>query len=413
MDIKGLSRLMGPVAGSDLKDIAGGTFDPEDFFGALDAKIFGVIDLWDIIQMVQSSEFLGKTKNLPKLTTDTTSDKLTVELKWEPELKDWNNLFIASNGNKNASLTIMGQLSVQSSGEADVNINCTMKNFSIDLIGNIESFIIIRFDDITFEAKGGKKADVDVNIAEIEFVGVLAFVETLKDLIPLNGFSDPPSLDVTEQGIVAGYSLALPDLAIGIFSLQNLSLGASFTIPFIKDPLSVRFNFCDRHNPFLLTVSMFGGGGFFAITLDPKGVQILEAAFEFGASISVNFGVASGGVYVMAGIYFKMEMNPDKAALTGYFRMGGEVDVLGIVSASIELYLSLMYEFSSGKCAGKATLTIEVEILFFSVSVEISCEKKFAGSSGDPTFKQLMEPYTDPETGLEIKPWETYCQAFA
>jgi hypothetical protein len=413
MDIRGLSRLMGPVAGSNLSDIAGGTFDPEDFFGALDAKIFGVIDLWDIIQMVQSSEFLGKTKNVPKLTADTTSDKLLVELKWEPELKDWNNLFIASNGSVDASLSIKGQLSVQSSGEAEVDITCELKNFSVDLIGNVESFIIIRFDDVTFKSKGGEKADVDVNIAGIEFVGVLAFVETLKDLIPLKGFSDPPSIDVTEQGIVAGYSLGLPDLAIGIFSLENLSLGASFTIPFTKDPLSVRFNFCDRHSPFLLTVSMFGGGGFFAITLDPKGVQVLEAAFEFGASISVSFGVASGGVYVLAGIYFKMEMDPDKAALTGYFRMGGEVDVMGIISVSIELYLSLMYEFSSGKCVGRATLTIEVEIIFFSVCVEISCEKKFAGSGGDPTFQQLMEPYTDPETGLEIKPWETYCQAFA
>ena len=413
MDIQGLSRLMGPVAGSNLTGIASGSFDPEDFFGALDAKIFGVIDLWDIIQAVLPSEFKGKTKNVPKLTTDTTSDKLKVELKWEPELKDWNNLFIASNGSKDAALTILGQLSVQSSGEADMDITCALTNFSIDLIGNIESFIIIHFDDITFTSKGGKKADVDVNIAGIEFVGVLAFVETLKNLIPLDGFSDPPSLDVTEKGITAGFSLGLPTLAIGVFSLENLSLGASFTIPFIKDPLSVRFNFCDRHSQFLLTVSMFGGGGFFAITLDPKGVQILEAAFEFGAKLSVNFGVASGGVYVMAGIYFKMEMNPDKAELTGYFRLGGEVSVLGIISVSIELYLSLMYEFSSGKCVGKATLTIEIEIIFFSICVEISCEKKFAGSDGDPTFKQLMEPYFDPDTGEEIDPWKIYCQAYA
>ena len=68
------------------------------------------------------------------------------------------------------------------------------------------------------------------------------------------------------------------------------------------------------------TPAFLGGGGFFGVTIDPNGVQILEAAFEFGASISVDFGVASGGVEVMAGIYFRMEQ--DDASLTGYFRLG-------------------------------------------------------------------------------------------
>lgn len=415
LQITGLSRRMGPVssAGDDLSKIDGGTFDPEDFFKGLDAKIFGVINLWDIIQLVGSTDFLNNLEKIPKLVTDTTQGKLEVKFEWSPKLKDWANIFIARNGNTAAELNINAKLLVQSSGETDIDISCTLNNFSIDLIGNIESFIIIRFDQIKFISKSGKKADVDVKMADIEFVGVLAFVETLKDLIPLDGFSDPPYIDVTAKGISAGFTLGLPNLAVGVFSLENLSLGAGFTIPFIGDPLSIRFNFCERQSPFLLTVSMFGGGGFFAITLDPKGVQMLEASFEFGASLSVNFGVASGGVYVMAGIYFKMQMNPDKAELTGYFRMGGEVDVLGIISVSIELYLSLKYEFSSGKCVGKATLTIEVEILFFSVSVEISCERKFAGSNGDPSFKELMEPYTDLITGQEVKPWEVYCKAFA
>lgn len=422
MQIKGISRLMGPVAG-DLKKISVGTsdptFDPEDFFGDLDAKIFGVIDLWDIIQAVGGDNFIKSLTDTddpkaPKLITDTsTPGELKVIFKWNPEVKDWNNLFIASNESKDASLQIKAELCARSLGEPDIDINCTMQNFSIDLIGNIESFIIIRFDEIVFISKGGEKPDVNVKMGDIEFVGVLSFVETLKDLIPLDGFSDPPSIDVTEKGISAGFSIGLPSIAVGVLNIQNISLGASFTVPFINDPLSVRFNFCERQSPFTLTVWAFGGGGFFAITLDPGGVQLLEASFEFGASLSVDFGVASGGVHVMAGIYFKMEMTENKAELTGYFRMGGEVDVLGIISVSIELYLRLHYEFSSGKCVGKATLTIEVEVLFFSVSVEISCERKFAGSSGDPSFKELMEPYTDPITKQEVKPWEEYYRAFA
>ncbi|HEV7843448.1 MAG TPA: hypothetical protein VGO69_07105, partial [Pyrinomonadaceae bacterium] len=322
------------------------------------------------------------------------------------------------NNGVDASLTIAVEVSAKTnlSSAPRANISCLLQNFSLDLIGNVESFIIIRFSKLEFRSVTGKKPDIDVVMDEIKFVGVLSFVEVLKTLIPLDGFSDPPALNVTAEGIDASFSMALPNIAFGVFSLQNLSLGAGFNLPFVGKPLSVRFNFCERQSPFLLTVSLFGGGGFFGITLDPAGVQILEASFEFGASLSVDFGVASGGVYVMAGIYFRLEViagGGNKASLTGYLRMGGEVEVLGIISVSIELNLSLTYEFSSGKCTGRATLTIEIDILFFSASVEIEAERKFAGSNGDPTFAQLMEPYVDPRTDEMVDPWREYCEAFA
>jgi hypothetical protein len=261
--------------------------------------------------------------------------------------------------------------------------------------------------------------NVDVLLSDIKFVGPLSFVETLRDLIPLDGFSDPPSFDISPQGIDASFSVALPSISIGVLSLSNLSLGAGFTVPFIGQPLSVRFNFCSREQPFTLTVYMFGGGGFFGITIDPHGVQILEAAFEFGASLSIDFGVASGGVHVMAGIYFRMEQ--DAASLTGYFRLGGRVDVLGIITASIELYLELRYEFQTGKCIGKAKLTIEISVLIFSGSVTITCERKFAGSNGDPTFREMVgfdpslslaDELAQIDTGTGYA-WRDYCEAFA
>jgi hypothetical protein len=97
------------------------------------------------------------------------------------------------------------------------------------------------------------------------------------------------------------------------------------------------------------------------------------------------------------------------------------VSVLGLISASLELYLELRYEFETGKAAGKASLTIEVEVFMFSASVTITCEKKFAGSNGDPGFRDLMG--LNPALSLPdelnaigdetIYPWRTYCEAFA
>ena len=164
----------------------------------------------------------------------------------------------------------------------------------------------------------GKKPEVDVVFTAFLFKGPLSFVQTLRELIPFDGFSDPPDVQVTPEGITAGFSVGLPNIAIGVFSLENLSLAAGFNVPFVGPPLSTWFKFCTRENPSRLTVSLFGGGFYFGLTADAGGLTVLEGAIEFGAAASVDFGVASGSVSVMAGLYFKIEGSD--YTLAGYFR---------------------------------------------------------------------------------------------
>jgi hypothetical protein len=371
------------------------------------------------------AEILGAAGDIAQIIENLLGDELVIRFDWKPEIDNWalpgenkdkDPIFRAND--KHGFVVAVEAKVKKSGGSPKINVVCSLKRFDLILIAPA-GFMELNFEKIEFSVDQSAKMNVDVLLSDIKFIGPLSFVETLKDLIPLDGFSDPPYLDITPQGIDAGFSLALPNIAVGMFSLTNLSLGAGFTVPFIGQPLSVRFNFCTREQPFNLTVTLFGGGGFFGVTIDPHGVQILEAAFEFGASISVDFGVASGGVHVMAGVYFRMEKSA--ASLTGYFRLGGHVSVLCIVSASLELYLELRYEFESGKCVGKATLTIEVSVFMFSISVKITCERKFAGSNGDPTFREIMGavpalPLADEL--LQIQPatqyaWREYCEAFA
>jgi hypothetical protein len=138
---------------------------------------------------------------------------------------------------------------------------------------------------------------------------------------------------------------------------------------------------------------------------------MLEAALEFGASCAIDLGVAQGGVHVMAGIYFKIESGKG-VTLTGYFRLGGNMSVLGIISVSIEINLSFTYQ-EPGKAVGRATITVEIDVFMFSVSVEVECERKFAGSANDPTFRELMGPDLDPDPAKTVRPWTTYCEAYA
>lgn len=351
-------------------------------------------------------------------------ETVNARLSWSTELAPWPAgaaLFqprqapgqAAAAARATLDLAVEVQAPTRPGKEPTATVVCSITPFSLRLLGD-DPFISLVVDVLEFTLKPGRKPDVNIVLADpgVVFGGPLSFVNALQELIPFDGFSDPPYLDVDAQGIRAGFDLALPDIAIGVFSLSNISLGAEARVPFIGDSLDFTFNFCTRENPFRLTVWVFGGGGFFAITVTPECCRMLEAAFEFGAACALDFGVASGSIECMAGIYFRLETSADGSddgELTGYFRLRGEVDVLGLISASLELYLELSYEPPSGKATGRASLTIEVEVLFLSMSVEISCEKKFKGSNQDPTFSEVMGLI--PPGGR--RPWDEYCDAFA
>lgn len=67
----------------------------------------------------------------------------------------------------------------------------------------------------------------------------------------------------------------------------------------------------------------------------------VEAAIEFGGNLEVDAVVAKGGVYAMAGIYFQLKGS--MAKLNGYLRCRGYLNILGLVSISVEFRMELEY----------------------------------------------------------------------
>ncbi|SDI33172.1 hypothetical protein SAMN05192558_107173 [Actinokineospora alba] len=337
---------------------------------------------------------------------DPTSVQARFRFEWAPKVSSWppgaapilqvqpDSLLLAVEGRASGK----GKMGVQALAE--------LRDFTLHLLPGAP-LVRVPFEHLSFKSGTAGKPEVDVVLGEIEFLGILGFVEVIKDLIPFDGFSDPPFMEVTPAGMTAGFTLTLPNLAIGVFTLSNLSLDADVQVPFLGKAVTFGFNFCTRERPFTLAVLFLGGGGWFGIRVSPDGLDVLELGLEAGAVLSVDLGVASGSISAMVGVYMRLE--GEKGSLTGYFRLRGEVDVLGLISASIELYMELKYEFDTGKMIGRATITVEVDVLVFSGSVKISAERKFAGSNGDPTFKQIMGVAGDGSSPA----WSAYCLAFA
>lgn len=328
---------------------------------------------------------------------------------WFPTIKGWpgNNdnehIFVPKDV---GGLAISVEVRTPKDGKPQSDVSAQLRDFELVLPPSDDPLMRMRFGRLGFRVATGGKPEVDVLFTGLTFGGVLSFIEKLRQVIPFDGFADPPYVDVTPEAARAGFDLALPSLAIGVFTLENVRLGADCRVPFLGDTVTVGFFFCTKEAPFRLTVLAIGGGGWVGIRLSPKGLVLLEMGLEAGASLSVDLGVASGSVSVMIGVYLRLE--DDEGKLTAYYRIRGEVEVLGIASASITLELSMLYNTKTGKLTGRASLVVEVEVAFFSASVEITCERTIATRDGDPALIDIMPP---DEGGQGM--WNTYYTSFA
>jgi hypothetical protein len=405
LGVSSLSRERGPLAGN-VADALIDKFDPKSFFPAGTASLFGTFDLFELL--------VGATlgKGAPKLETrfDQPANKLVATLDWTPDVQDVDLGIASFKKHDGTKLDVHGLIEKpvdQPAAAPTSHFWGKLTDFSVTVLKSVE----IKVTEFGFDSQSGRKPDVTVKLDPdnpLTFTGQLKFVEELRKVIPPDLFGKGPSLDISPSGIRAGFSFALPPVAVGVFALKDVSLGAALSLPFLDGRPTLDFNVSERPHPFLLSVGIFGGGGFFHLQLDTAGIKVVEAAFEFGVTASIDLGVASGGVHIMAGIYFKLERQEpgtDLApTLSGYLRMGGELSVIGLIKVSLEFVLSFTYDGGRDKAYGRATLTVKVEIAFFSTSVDITVERAFGGKSGDPTFGQL---FSSAET------WSEYAEAFA
>lgn len=415
LGVSTLTRALGPLAGK-VQDAVADTFDPSTFFQKGLARLFGSFDLVDLLPQAT----LGT--NAPKLRTQTEDvpggKTVVATLDWEPEVKNLD-LGVAAfekdyqgrasklqiHGRIEKPITLDG-LGAPPADGVKFEFTGTLNDFRVSVLKSVYINVVA----FSFATRSSQKPNVKVNldpVTPVEFAGDLKFVEELRKAIPPDLFGKGPSLDIAPTGIRAGFAFALPPVAVGVFALRDVSLGAALTLPFLDGKPVFDFNVSERAHPFLLSVAIFGGGGFFHLQLDTAGIKQLEAALEFGATASLDIGVASGEVHIMAGIYFAMQRKENSTelacVLSGYLRMGGSLSVLGLIKISVEFNLSFTYDGVRDKAYGRATLTVQVEVLFFSTSVELTVERAFGGS-GDPTFGELM---TTPDA------WSDYALAFA
>jgi hypothetical protein len=421
MVIQGLSNRIGAVTAEktdDLKKLADPGFEQIDLKNAIPkTKLFGVLELADLIGTVAKNE-------MPSINLIRTPEEWSHTWKWTAPIKTAGHVgpilsFVPNekqiaNGRKLAfhldilTRTKLPRPEQAAAGERPVGTvrldgylgiwdsradrpepppegTDPDKNSAFAL--KIIEMVIVSFRQVRITADylvgETPKPKVKPEIVAVTFDGPLKYLMKLQPYFESlgGGFR----IAVLPDFIELSFGFPLPPISFGAFSLRNILLTAGLLLPFGDRPLRFSFGVSSFAVPFEMAVLCFGGRGFLRVEIDTSGGRLLEGALEFGGVFSFDVGVASGGVYVVAGIYFKI--TESETQLAGYLRAGGNVQVLGLIHITLEFLLMVTYRDTEegSELYGTCTITVSIELLFFSASVGVTFEKRIAGSKKEKT----------------------------
>jgi len=301
---------------------------------------------------------------------------------WHPKLKSFEPVFLLG---ENSDLAIKAEAVVPIAVEGpqsspSFKTTGTLTDFTINLIGN-PSFVIVDIESFQFIASQGNRPDVHLKIKNVHFGEAMNFVEEIAALLnPKEG----PFLDFLDAGVSAGFRFHVPKVQVGAFMMMQLYLNVGVMLPFNGDPVRCIFGVSDQDHPFLLAVSIYGGGGFLQLRLGLDGVERLEGALEFGIVAGVSIGPFTGWGYCVAGIYFRIEASASQVC--GFVHAHGHMDIWGIVSMDVDLKVAICY-MTGGTVQGIAEFEVDIDILFFSAQYRYRTTYQFAGHNSDSSDK--------------------------
>jgi len=421
MAIKTLSATAGPLGidahqfstGIDFKTFFAGITSTARSFG----RILGGIKLGTIFSSIKPGDLSLQSvgTHIPKLTmTDLPDGGHCVEYTWSSDLltDDPTGTFIANDGKQHAALAVTARVCTSSSGQlVERRVTAKLTNFSLAFLGK-NPFLKLRFTSLSLTKQAGRADDIDVKFAGLEFDGALRFIADLAKAAEqalLGGKRFPIRLVGTDLQL--RYPIRLPAISAGALSIENLAFLVGADIPLNGDPLRVVLGFAERASPFLVSAGLLAGGGWLAVRVstDPDAgarVESVEGALELGGNLSLNLGAAQGRAYAFVGIYFRFEGGA--VTVGGYVRLGGALDILGLITISVELFLGLNYESNRNVLIGTARMTICIDTMFFSAPVTLEVQRCFKATSS-----AVCSILPVSEDDLAAVDWPAYWAAFA
>lgn len=364
--VNALSRELGPVNLDALPGAAAAVSEVADVFA--DAKVLGV-------RLLDLLDELGKGgPRIEQLADALTGRPPTVTMTWDGVRLGDHPPFRSV-----AGTALSARATVGPDGQST---HAELSAFSLELPPG-SPLLRVDFERLSFEQTLGGEPDLSVAISDVAFLDGLGLLEKIQDHIAL--VDSQKLVTRTPDGVRAAYSLLIPSVDCVMFQLRGIDLRAAVDIPFSGEAVTLTLGVSSRERPFGVSVGTFGGSGYLELVLNARGLQRFEAQLDFGAQVSLSLGPVSGELHALGGVRYLQLGSPYPTSITctGFVRLGGSVDIFDLVSLSVELVVELAYRSATKSLTGRACLVIEVDLGFWSDSIELdSGTWTLAGGSG-------------------------------
>ncbi|MFV3126211.1 hypothetical protein [Niveispirillum sp. KHB5.9] len=262
-----------------------------------------------------------------------------------------------------------------SAGEESRSVRATLKS-NWDLhIGGVK-LLRIRDTSIQYDQKGGLTFDVDPS--KIEFPGVLQLLTTA--LNQYGNKSDGPLtrevINDPDSGLPIGlkcmYDLPATSFGAGAVAVMNASLGVHVELA-QRSEFEIRSfaYFGRRDQPFAMTVSFLGGGGYLEaeavhLPASRRTDMVLRLSLGLCAGTGFSLGPLNGQVTIFLGLEanFHSGSSGSQLVIAAVFVIAGSVTAWGFVTLCIGVTLRLTYENDRAVGYGSISVTVKVSRFF-------------------------------------------------
>jgi hypothetical protein len=288
--------------------------------------------------------------------------KLKLSYDFNGTLKDFK-IFIPE-GRKRLNIRARAEVDLLKVGQAPrFTVNAFIDPFTINLLKGLVDLDIVslKFRGARFSSGGEKGSDFRVDFADVELGEAVKFLKDIQSYLrPRDGSGPYVTAMARRPGIEAGYSLNLGTISIGTVSFINVSLNAGCELPFDRSDALFKVGIGRRGAPFLISAAPYGGGGFFSIFANGRGIVGFEASFEFGGVAAFSFGPLDGVGRITLGIYCRQGQAAGDKCIEGFFFAGGAARIACFgIAASLSVSMS---QQGGGSMEGSATFSFSFSI---------------------------------------------------
>lgn len=266
--------------------------------------------------------------------------------------------------------------------------------FTLSLLPMFEA-VTINFRGLTFTTGSGRTPDFDVRFGGTEIGRDARFLQQLQEYLSPKGGGLKVALTSNSPGIEASYGVNLGTFGVGTLSFSNVVLFAGAVLPFDNKPAAFTISIGRPSAPFLISSTIFGGGGYLALTTKSNGqFKSFECSFDYGGVAAFGFGPLSGQGQLTLGIYIRFGDNPQ---LGGTFMARGAASI-ACFGLSTSLFVRLKKDpgQKDGALKGEATYSFSFSLgihdITFSVNVT-SDQGSSMGSKDAALSSDLLPPF--------------------